>query len=523
MYEKNLLVGLLIIYKKMIDFRTFKKKELLVLFLIVSFSMQISKNSFNPTDNNQTLKQDSSLSSFSNIFIDEDSDFIDYGFPGNGTLTDPYLLKDMTLSENSTTLSSIHIENTTKCFIISKNTFTATNNYSIYLENVVSAKCIISDNTFDFSDIWFSFFNIGVNIISSNGIMIENNDFIFCYNAIEIWWSEDIDIYYNEIRPGNTGLIGVGAHSINFENNILYASNGVRFSSGSSHISIKNNYIDAHSGVYFSETTYSEISSNYFEFPYDEGISLYESSNNIIHNNIIEDAGVGIKIKSNSNQITLTENTCASSRYYNLFVESCENIICSRNNISQGTYHNVVFHDVSIIVFLNNDVVSAGYHGLYFSACPDVFVGQNYVARNDRSGIYCDNVDDSTIINNYIHQNSEYGLLFDTQSSNNVIYHNEFYNNNLDGYSQACDDGENNTWFDPTLKEGNMWMDYEGKGDYYIDGTAQSVDIYPLGSEPTKTNKISFSTVIIFFSISILASYSLVSRRKKSYKRLSFK
>ena len=350
--------------------------------------------------------------------------------------------------------------------------------------------------------------------MSSNVKIKQKNDFKYCYRSIELWWSDDIDIYNNDIRYYD--LIGVESHNINIEHNLL---GSVRFTSGSSDITIKSNYIDAHTGVYFSETTYSEISSNYFEFPYDEGISLSESSNNIIHNNIIEEAGIGIEIRSSSNQITLTENTCATSHYYNLFVESCENIICSRNNFSTSTYHNVIFHDVSKIAFLNNDVVSAGYHGLYFSTCPDVFIGQNYVARSDRTGIYCDNVDDSTIIDNYIHQNSEYGLFLDIQSSNNVIHHNEFYNNNLDGYSQACDDGENNTWFDPTLKEGNMWMDYEGEGYYYIDGTARSVDIYPLGSESTKTNNLSASTGIIFSSIVILAIYFIGSKRKMRYSK----
>ncbi|MHA1219352.1 MAG: NosD domain-containing protein [Candidatus Heimdallarchaeaceae archaeon] len=502
---------------KMINLKTFKKRELIVLFLILSFSIQNSEFIFNSTNNIQILKQDLNLSSFSYIFIDEDSDFVDYGFPGNGTKTDPYLIQDLTLSENSTTLSSIHIENTTRFFLISKNTITANNNYSIYLNNIAGGTGVISDNIFDFSDTSWPYSNIGISIVSSNGIKIEKNDFKFCFRSIELWWSEDIDIYNNEIRHHD--LIGVGSHNINIENNNLLGS--VRFTSGSSYITIKNNYIHAHTGVYFSETTYSEISSNYFEYPYDEAISLTESSNNIIHNNIIEDAGVGIEIKSNSNQITLTENTCAISRYYNLFVESCENIICSRNNFSLSTYHNVIFHDVSKIVFINNDVVSAGYHGLYFSTCPNVFIGQNYIARSDQTGIYCDNVDDSTIIDNYIHQNSDYGLFFDIQSSNNVIHHNEFYNNNLDGYSQACDNGENNTWFNPTLKEGNLWMDYEGKGDYYIDGTAQSVDIYPLNSEPTKTNNLSFSTGIIFSAITILAVYFLGSKRKMRYSKSS--
>ena len=216
--------------------KRFKKIELLLLFFIVSFSILNSEIIFKSTNNIQILKQDLNLSSISYIYIDEDSDFIDYGFLGTGTQTDPYLLMDMTLSENSTTLSSIHIENTTRFFVISDNTITENNNYSIYLNNVASDTGVISDNTFDFSDISWPHSSIGISIVSSNGIRIEKNDFIYCHNAIEIWWSEDIDIYNNGIRSCRTGLTVIGAHSINFENNILYTDNGARFSSGSSYI-----------------------------------------------------------------------------------------------------------------------------------------------------------------------------------------------------------------------------------------------------------------------------------------------
>ena len=204
-------------------------------------------------------------------------------------------------------------------------------------------------------------------------------------------------------------------------------------------------------------------------------------------------------------------------------VESCDHITFTYNNFSQGGYQSLLFHFVSKIVFLNNDVIGAGYHGIYFASCPEVFLSKNYIARNEGVGIFCDNVDDSVIINNYIHENTGYGIQFDVQSDNNVIHHNEFYNNNIGGTSQACDHGKNNSWYDSVLQEGNRWMDYSGKGDYYIDGTAQSVDIYPLSSEPTKTDKISFSARNIFFSICILAFYSVNSRRKKLHKRLSFK
>ena len=498
--------------------RRFKKKELMVLVLILSLLLLSSNNFFNSTNNIQASNQEMNLLSFSYIYINEDSDFIDYGFQGNGTISDPYLIQDMILSDESPTGSSIHIQDTTKCFIISNNTITANNINAIQLRNVVSGTGIISNNTIDF----LQGFNTGIRILGSKNLRIEDNFFSNCGYAFSVWYCEEIYIHDNKINLCYAGLFGTASDFIEFENNLLSdCDRGLWIISGSSYFTIRKNILSkVTTGIEFSETEYSEISSNYIQARNEKGIYFSESSNNFIYNNTIKNTSTGIEIETNSNHITLSENTFTTSSQYNLYVKSSNHITCSRNNFSYSKWQNSIFHYVDKIVFLNNDVLNAGYHGLYFATCFEVFVSQNYIARNDGVGIFCDNVDDSAFIHNYIHENTEYGISLDLRSSNNVIHHNEFYNNNIAGTSQACDYGKNNTWFDPMLQEGNLWMDYEGKGDYYIDGDARSVDIYPLGSDPTKTNNLSVSMEIIWFSISILTLYSAISRRKKYHKRM---
>ncbi|MCE7749111.1 MAG: hypothetical protein GPJ51_11980 [Candidatus Heimdallarchaeota archaeon] len=498
--------------------RRFKKKELMVLVLILSLLLLSSNNFLNSTNNIQASNQEMNLLSFPYININEDSDFVDYGFQGNGTINDPYLIQDLILIDESPAGSSIHIQDTTKCFIISNNTITANNSNAIQLRNVVSGTVIISNNTIDFSH----GFNTGIRILGSKNIRIENNFFYDCGYAFSLSYCEDIEINNNKIELCFTGLACVRANFIVFKNNLILSSTrGVFTTYLCSYISICNNFMDAHNGVTFLETTYSEISSNYIKAVQTEtGIYFSESSNNFIYNNTIESAFIGIELKANSDNNVFNENTCSSSSQYNLLVESCDHITFTYNNFSQGGYQSVLFHFVSKIVFLNNDVIGAGYYGIYFATCSEVFMSQNYIARNEGAGIFCDNVDESAIIYNYIHENTGYGILFDLRSENNVVHHNEFYNNNIGGTSQACDHGKNNSWYDPVLQEGNLWMDYSGKGDYYIDGDARSVDMYPLGSDPTKTNNLSVSMEIIWFSISILTLYSAISRRKKYHKRM---
>jgi parallel beta-helix repeat protein len=87
---------------------------------------------------------------------------------------------------------------------------------------------------------------------------------------------------------------------------------------------------------------------------------------------------------------------------------------------------------------------------------------------------------------NLLQENVGYGVHINVDSANNLIHHNSFVDNNLGGTSQAYDNGTTNTWYDTATLEGNCWSDWSGTGSYSIDGSAGSVDLYPLDCPPSE-------------------------------------
>jgi hypothetical protein len=95
--------------------------------------------------------------------------------------------------------------------------------------------------------------------------------------------------------------------------------------------------------------------------------------------------------------------------------------------------------------------------------------------------------------------------------------------NKQDSSSQAKDDGENNLWYDISVNEGNYWSNSKRRKDYSIDGSAGSVDPFPLSSPivPSLSTSKTLHTGIVFVFLSLIViplnSY-FSSKRKKRYK-----
>ena len=84
---------------------------------------------------------------------------------------------------------------------------------------------------------------------------------------------------------------------------------------------------------------------------------------------------------------------------------------------------------------------------------------------------------------NLITSNGLIGIYLGSNSMNFTIHRNAFIDNNLEEDSQAIDNGSGSMWFDDILMEGNFWNEWIS-GFYTIGGTAGSVDLYPLPSNP---------------------------------------
>ena len=76
-------------------------------------------------------------------------------------------------------------------------------------------------------------------------------------------------------------------------------------------------------------------------------------------------------------------------------------------------------------------------------------------------------------------------------------------------------DGEGNFWYDPTSFEGNWWSDWDEISAYPIDGSASSLDLYPLGVPGIpELEDISNQIMLIFLFGLIFVSFSIILKKK---------
>jgi parallel beta-helix repeat protein len=109
---------------------------------------------------------------------------------------------------------------------------------------------------------------------------------------------------------------------------------------------------------------------------------------------------------------------------------------------------------------ISNSYITGNNAGITYRDTSNINISNNNISLNSR-GINLINVTGSTINDNYISNNTE-GISLDNVSSNNKIYHNDIIGNTF----QVIDNNLcSNSWYDPTLLEGNYWSDYSGIDD----------------------------------------------------------
>lgn len=154
---------------------------------------------------------------------------------------------------------------------------------------------------------------------------------------------------------------------------------------------------------------------------------------------------------------------------------SCDGVTIL-NNTCSGFVIGVHTNYADGCVFQYNNFSYNGYHGLNIRYSDDCLISCNTILGNGGHGVFI--IRDST--GNRVYNN--------TVTGNGYIESYEW--DEIYSYivsSQGCDEGMGNMWYDEESKTGNSWSDYSGSGDYIIDGSAGTVDKYPLSSEaPTK-------------------------------------
>ena len=172
----------------------------------------------------------------------------------------------------------------------------------------------------------------------------------------------------------------------------------------------------------------------------------------------------------------------------------------------------------------NNTCSSLG-QGIRLIWSNSMIIKDNTIGNCFQQGINVHHSHSNNITYNEIENCTDFGVaLVGGLSYYNLVHHNTFLDNafggtyNIDGElfgnitSQAYDDGTQNTWHEEETKTGNFWSDFSGQGNYSIDGSAESFDLYP---QRLNSEESSFLFIIALITIFALSSKRLISRRYK--------
>jgi parallel beta-helix repeat protein len=221
-----------------------------------------------------------------------------------------------------------------------------------------------------------------------------------------------------------------------------------------------------YTGVALSNSTKNRISGCEF-FGDGSGIVLYNSNQNVISgcecfgnqsslNQFPQQCGI---VLLNSNENVIGDNIVSGVFFgIGLWGYGCNDNVLIGNNVSScvGNGFDIVGFDNNITC---NHIWNNG-NGVLFDHASGNIVDDNDVSNSTMSGVHIGwTAANNTILENTIHTN-QYGVFIEWNSgNNNLFYHNNFVNNNVQDLSTS---GSLSTWDNGYPSGGNYWSDYTG-------------------------------------------------------------
>ncbi len=262
------------------------------------------------------------------IEINSDKDFQKYNFPGDGSFVNPYIIENLTISEQLK--RGISITNTNKYFII-RNCYIYGNLLNgIRLDTIAAGTGLIFNNTIQEHSQAGILISTSNNISIIDNIIIESKYKIWLNNSDYCWISNN---YLFAYRPplGQYDIWYRGIYSVNSfftridYNTIQNTAFGMYISNGDNSI-IYGNLIQSATqiGIYLSESTDCNITSTTCLDSYVDSFSLRNSNSNLIQYSSSLNGLRGLKLKESD------ENTIS----YCIFDENDIAILLEENSRS---------------------------------------------------------------------------------------------------------------------------------------------------------------------------------------------
>lgn len=259
------------------------------------------------------------------IYIDEDSDFDSYGFPGNGLQSNPYIIENKHFMSVEY-LNGIEIHNTTKHFLI-RDCFFDNMDHGILIVRAANHTATIAYNEFQ------NDFSAAISIHETHHALIENNTGRLNHGGIGIHQCTHIIVSNNNFYGGISlaritlgGIFVMGSnHSIIRNNSINNFNQGIHVWKSFDCLIEENTIVNMRflDSIYLKASTNNVIKNNFiYNNLYGDGIECDQSSENLFVNNTIHhcaDAGIRLAFQAYNNTIyhnNFVNNTRGSFQGY---------------------------------------------------------------------------------------------------------------------------------------------------------------------------------------------------------------
>jgi parallel beta-helix repeat protein len=331
------------------------------------------------------------------------------------------------------------------------------------------------------------------------GWIVEENVLYDSSYAMNMWWVEDCIVRNNDISRCSRGIEAWGVSGSVFEGNTFSGCQSAMLFHESNDCVLLNNTLSdiGYRGIEIRDSTEFNVTGNSLDRCgiTIEGLTVLTWRHVVIDNTVngkelgyfVDESDIVIDgtVYGAVYLVNCDGVTVQNGEFHNgsmgvciAFSDHCRVVDCE----VQGHLHGGIrlFYSEDCIlernIICSNSRYGWGYGGIDLGFVANCRITRNRIYWNQWSGInvrYEMTAVNCTIVNNAIYNNSYYGISiwgYDNTIYGNAIGWNEGGN--------AIDSGSDNTW-DNGVDTGNWWSDYDGTGEYAIDGNAHSVDRYP--------------------------------------------
>jgi parallel beta-helix repeat protein len=256
----------------------------------------------------------------------------------------------------------------------------------------------------------------GISYYSGAGSIVENNTLSANYRSLHFGQNvSDISVVNNKIDSSvQSGLNLFRPSKIHIANNKIEnnGEHGIACLEDCGFIFIKDNEISGNrrDGINLDQNTSNSILIDNLLYNNNRsGIAIWNSSDNIITRNVINNDKYGITIARNAHNNTVGQNTINKSSVNGLQLQTNS----SKNNILENhMWHSgaggISLSDSKNNVFLNNTVTNNSNYGIRFQNASNNLLAENKVLTN-------------IPYNYYIRSNSTYNIFKDTLFDNSTL------------------------------------------------------------------------------------------------------